>query len=112
MMTRTRIVLLVLVLIASGLAALIIASAVLASESPMTHEQLMRMETANNVLWVSFWLFQIPIVWLILRGLWVYRGLLQIPITLLGSVLFSLSCGLLLSLIDESRWFRIAGHFK
>jgi hypothetical protein len=104
--------LLVLVLIASGLVALVIASAVLASESPMTHEQLMRMYTANNVLWASFWLFQIPIVWLILRCLWAYRRLVQIPISLLGSVLCSLGGGFLLFLIAEHGWYRMAGQFK
>jgi hypothetical protein len=112
MMTRTRIVLLVLVLIASGLAALSIASTVMASESPMTHEQYIRMCTARNTLWFSFWLFQIPIVWLIFRGLWAYRGLLQIPISLLGSVLCSLGGSCLLFLIAEHGWYRMAGQFK
>jgi hypothetical protein len=112
MMTRTRIVLLVLVLIASGLAALSIASTILASESVLTHEQYMRMCTARNALWFSFGLFQFPLVWLILRGLWAYRGLLQIPISLLGSVLCSLGGGCLLFLIAEHGWYRMAGQFK
>jgi hypothetical protein len=111
-MTRTRIMLLVLVLIASGLAALSIASTILASESLLTHEQYMRMGTARNALWFSFGLFQIPIVWLILRSLWAYRGLLQIPISLLGSVLCSLGGGFLLFLIAEHGWYRMAAHFK
>jgi hypothetical protein len=108
----TRIVLLVLVLTASGLVALSIASAVLASESPLKHEQFMRMSTATSALWFSFWLFQIPIVWLILRGLWAYRGLLQIPISLLGSVLCLLGGGLLLFLIAEHKWYGLARHFE
>jgi hypothetical protein len=112
MKTRTRIVLLVLVLTASGLVALAIASAVLASETPLTHEQAMRMSTAANALWFSFLLFQIPIVWLILRGLWAYRNLLQIPIAFLGSVLCSLGGGVLLLLIAENGWYRLALHFK
>lgn len=109
---RTRIVLLVLVLIASGLVALYMASTVLLSESPLPHEQYMRMNTARNDLWFSFWLVQIPIVWLILRGLWAYRGLLQISISLLGSVLCSLGGGFLLFLIAEHGWYRMAGQFK
>jgi hypothetical protein len=108
----TRIVLLVFVLIASGLAALSIASTVLASESPMTHEQYMRMCTARNALWNSFWLFQIPIVWLIFRGLRAYRRLLQIPISLLGAVLCSLGGGFLLFFIAEHGWYRLARQFK
>jgi uncharacterized membrane-anchored protein YitT (DUF2179 family) len=112
MKTRTRIALLVSVLTASGLVALAIASAVLASESPLTHEQAMRMSTAANALWFSFLLFQIPIVWLILRGLWAYRNLLQIPIAFLGSVLCSLGGGVLLLLIAENGWYRLALHFK
>jgi hypothetical protein len=112
MKTRTRIVLLVLVLIASGLVALSIASTVLASETPLTHEQAMRMSAAANALWFSFWLFQIPIAWLILRGLWTYRNLLQIPISFLGSVLCSLGGGLLLFFIAEDKWYGLARHFK
>jgi hypothetical protein len=112
MVTRTRIVLLVSVLIASGLAALSMASTVMASESPMTHEQYIRMCTARNTLWFSLWLFQIPIVWLIFRGLWAYRGLLQIPISLLGSVLCSLGGGCLLLLVAEHGWYRVALQFK
>ena len=103
---------LVLVLIASGLAALSIASTILASESVLTHEQYIRMCTARNALWFSFGLFQIPIVWLILRGLWANRGLLQIPISFLGSVLCSLGGGCLLLLVAEHGWYRVALQFK
>lgn len=111
-MTRIQVVLLVLVLIASGLAALSIASTILASESVLTHEQYLRVCTARNALWFSLGLVQIPIVWLILRGLWAYRGIMQIPISLLGSVLFSLGGGCLLFLIAEHGWYRMAGQFK
>jgi hypothetical protein len=111
-MTRTRIVLLVLVLIASGLAALSMASAAISSDFALTHEQAMRMSTATNALWSSFWLFQIPIVWLILRGLWTYRNLLQIPISFLGSVLCSLGGGILLLFIAQDKWLGLALHFK
>jgi hypothetical protein len=111
-MTRTRIVLPVLVLIASGLAALTTACNVWISESPLSHEQFMRMTTARNYIWFGFWLVQIPIVWLILRGLWAYRGLLQIPISLLGSVLCSFGGGFLLFLIAEHGWYRMAGQFR
>lgn len=111
-MTRTRIVLLLLVLVASGLAALSMASAVLASETVLTHEQYMRMCTVSNSLWFGFGLFQIPIVWLIVRGFWAYKGILQIPISLLGSVLCSLGGGLLLLTIAQHGWYRLAGQFK
>jgi hypothetical protein len=112
MVTRTRIVLLILVLIALGLVPLALASTVLASENPMTHEQLMRMETARSVLWSSIWLFQIPIVWLTLRCLWAYRRLLQIPISLLGSVLCTFGGGYLLFLSFQQKWYSLASQFK
>jgi hypothetical protein len=112
MKTRTRIVLLVLVLTASGLAALTIASTAITSDFALTHEQYMRMSRATSALWFSFWLFQIPIVWLILRGLWAYRNLLQIPISFLGSVLCSLGGGLLLFFLAEHKWYGLALHFK
>ena len=102
--------LLVLVLVASGLAALSIASAILASESALTHEQYMRMCTAASFLWFSFELFQIPIVLLILRCLRVYRRLLQIPLSVLGSLLCSLGGGFLLFLLFEHGWYRMAGQ--
>jgi hypothetical protein len=111
-MTRTRIVLLVLVLTSSGLAALTMASTALALDSPLTREQYMQMCTAINALSLSFWLFQILIVWLILRGLWAYRSLLQIPISFLGSVLCSLGGGLLLVFIAQDKWFALARHFE
>jgi hypothetical protein len=67
---------------------------------------------ARDTFWLSFGLFQIPIVWLILRGLWAYRGPLQLPITLLGSLLCSLGVGFLLFFIAGPGWYRIAGQFK
>jgi hypothetical protein len=103
---------LVLVLIASGLAALTIVFSVLVLDTPLTHEQGMRISKTLNVVWVSFWLFQIPIVWLILRRLWAYRSLLQIPISLIVSVLCSFGVGLLLARIAQPEWYSIAGHFK
>jgi hypothetical protein len=112
MVTRTRIVLPALVLIASGLAALALASTFLASETPLTHAQYMRMSTAIHLLWFSFGLFQIQIVWLILHGLRAYRGLLKIPISLLGSILCSLGGGCILFILAEHGWYRVAGQFK
>jgi hypothetical protein len=88
------------------------ASTALVLDSPLTHEQAMRMSTAANALWFSFWLFQIPIVWLILRGLWAYRNLLQIPISFLGSILCSLGGGVLLVFIAQDKWLGLARHFE
>lgn len=104
--------LLVLVLIAAALVALSIATTTLASESVLTHEQYVRMCTARDLLWFSFGLIQIPIVWLVLRVLLAYRGPLQIPIALLGSVLCSMGGGFLLFLVAEHGWYRMAGQFR
>jgi len=111
-MTRTRIVLLVVVLTSAGLAALTMASTAMILDFVLTHEQYMRMSRSTSVLWSGFWLFQISIVWLVLRGLWAYRSLLQIPILFLGSILCSVGGGVLLLRVAQDKWFGLARDFS
>lgn len=91
-MSSRQIILIALLLIAAGLAALAVAAAVLGSEAVMSDAQRIRMVAAANISGLLFLLVQIPIVWLILTSLWTYHRLLQIPLSLSASVVTSLLC--------------------
>jgi hypothetical protein len=109
-MSSRQILLIALLLIAAGLAALAVAAAVLDSEAVMSNAQHIRMVTAANTSWLVFLLAQIPIVWLILTSLWTYRRLLQIPLSLCASVAISLCVGALFLITFQDRWFSLANR--
>lgn len=106
-MSARRILLIALVLVAAGFAALAGAAATLGSELVMSDAQRYRMVAAANTLWLLFLLAQIPIVWLATR-LWSYRILLQIPLSLLASLACSLCVGFLLLISFQNGWFFLA----
>ena len=92
------------------------ACTILASESPLTHDEYTRMCHARDILGMSSLLIQLGTAWLVLGGVAAPKRMrsriLQVLIALAGSVLYSLIAGLLLFGIAEHRWYRIAGYFK
>ncbi|WP_158748874.1 hypothetical protein [Acidobacterium sp. S8] len=112
MPTRTRIVLLVLVLIASGLAAAFMVLLGMRADFLMTPEQSARVRTASDVVCDLFWAMQIPIVWVVWRGSWAYRGLLQVPLSLFWSVVCSIGGGFLWLTLSDKVWIRVIYHLS
>lgn len=115
MKTRWAVFSFSLLVVGSTLLALSISCAVLASESPLTHNDYLRMCHARDALWWTSTLIAFAVAWLFFdrigtaktAQLKASRALLS----LLGSLLSLYVLGLLLFATAGQTWYRIARHF-
>ena len=91
---------------------LFVACAILASESPMPHEQFIRISRATNMLGWLCLLVQVGAGWLVYSGFSIQkvlvRRLLWLAGILLSAVICSFVCGFLVSGVAEHKWYDIA----
>jgi hypothetical protein len=91
---------------------LFVACAILASESPMPHEQFIRISRATNMLGWLCLLVQVGAGWLVYSGYSIQkvlvRRLLWLAGILLSAVICSFVCGFLVSGVAEHKWYDIA----
>jgi hypothetical protein len=91
---------------------LLIACTILVSESPMPHDQFVKMSRATNALGWLCLLFQVGAGCLVYRGLSIQKALVRRLLCLAGvlfsAVVFSFVCGFLASGVAEHKWYDMA----